>query len=238
MSWRGTLNLSGFGLRAVRALVPDCLYQKEGLGLTSALPPRGTSARCPQAPLVDRRPQHASSGARTLGVVFLTWWRPFRTSTLGPSGPIKAIFSTNGKQMVLPASEACSSLTPSACVLARPACTLPSGHEGAREVGAADPGRGAGNMGSPSRAVSPGSLSGGQAARARQGAGSLCCPHGLVKGDEAPAPGTVFPGPFPAQRPALRPTPRGPKCEGGGAQAGEGGPGPRPHVAKAPREPR
>lgn len=43
--------------------------------------------------------------------------------------------------------------------------------------------------------------------------------------------GRCFSGPFPAQRPALRPTPRGPKCEGGGAQLVKRGPG-----AQAPPE--
>ena len=174
MSWRGTLDISGFGLRAGRAWVPDFLYQKEDLGLTSALSPRGTSTWCPGAPLVDRRPQHASLGTRTLEMVFLTWWQPFRTNALGPSGPIKAIFNTNGKETELTASEARSE-PHMLCLHARPACTLPSGPAPAREVGAAGPSRGAGNVGRPSAGASPGSLSG-SGGQGTVGCG-LCAAH-------------------------------------------------------------
>lgn len=177
---------------------------------------------------MDRRPQHASSGTETLGMVFLTWWRPFRTSALGPRGPIQATFSTNGKETVLTASEACSE-PHTLCLCAGPACTLPSGPAPAREVGAAGPSGGAGNVGSPLLGPVQGPCRGVR----RPGNSRLWAPcaarPGLAKGDEAPAPGTVFPRAFPSPESSSQADSRGPKCEGGGAQGGEEGswgPGP------------
>lgn len=206
-----------FGLcRDVRALVPIFFIRKK-----NSFPQDSTSPQCLRTLCGEECSQRTSPRAGVLRLFFVYRMATFVNKHIRTSDKSRLFLVQMGRKRCPPQKPGCSLLT--LCVPSA------SAHPAQHTCRCCRAGVGGGLKEPPPG----GSLAGDQVARAQQAVGSVRCPPGLAKGDEAPAPGSSAPQGLSQRRAQLSGQLPGALdvcvCRGGRLSTGRGprrGPGP------------